>query len=71
MSRFEPYFGLTTVRLPSGPTLFVHLSWHKPASPLRGALEDPLDDEQRLRWWHRHVRLHVWDRGANGDAVLA
>lgn len=65
------YFGLTTVRLPAGPTLFVHLSWHKPASPLRDALEDLLDDEQRLRWWQRHVRLHVWDRGANGDAVLA
>ncbi len=70
--RAAPYhFGLTTVRLPAGPTLFVHLSWHKPASPLRDALEDLLDDEQRLRWWQRHVRLHVWDRDANGAAVLA
>lgn len=30
------YFGITTVAIPEGPTLFLHLSWHKPAAPLRG-----------------------------------
>jgi hypothetical protein len=64
------YFGLTTVALPGGPTLFAHLSWHKPAAPLRDALEDLFDDEARLDWWHEHVRLHIVDRGANGDPVL-
>lgn len=64
------YFGLTTVALPGGPTLFVHLSWHKPASPLRDALEDLFGDDSRMAWWHEHVRLHILDRGANGDAVL-
>ena len=64
------YFGLTTVALPEGPTLFAHLSWHKPASPLRDALEDLFDDEARMTWWHEHVRLHIVDRGANGDPVL-
>jgi hypothetical protein len=64
------YFGLTTVTLPEGPTLFAHLSWHKPASPLRDALEDLFDDEARMTWWHEHVRLHIVDRGANGDPVL-
>jgi hypothetical protein len=33
------YFGLTTIKIPAGPTLFAHLSWHKPASPLRDAQE--------------------------------
>ncbi len=64
------YFGLTTVALPGGPTLFAHLSWHKPASPLRDALEDLFGDDARMAWWHAHVRLHILDRGANGDAVL-
>lgn len=64
------YFGLTTVALPGGPTLFAHLSWHKPASPLRDALEDLFEDDTRMAWWHAHVRLHILDRGANGDAVL-
>ncbi|MEZ4408265.1 MAG: hypothetical protein R3A52_17565 [Polyangiales bacterium] len=64
------YFGLTTVALPGGPTLVAHLSWHKPAAPLRDALEDLLMDDDRMAWWHAHVRLHILDRGANGDAVL-
>ena len=64
------YFGMTTVALPGGPTLFAHLSWHKPASPLRDALEDLFEDDTRMAWWHAHVRLHILDRGANGDAVL-
>lgn len=64
------YFALTTVALPGGPTLFAHLSWHKPAAPLRDGLEDLFDDEARMAWWHEHVRLHIVDRGANGDPVL-
>ncbi len=64
------YFGLTTVVLPGGPTLFAHLSWHKPAAPLRDALEDLLGDDARVAWWQEHVRLHIVDRGANGDPVL-
>ena len=50
--------------------MFVHLSWHKPGAPLRDALEDLFDDEARMAWWHEHVRLHIVDRGANGDPVL-
>jgi len=64
------YFGLTTIKIPSGPTLIAHLSWHKPAAPLRDALEDLLEDDERMAWWHQHVRLHILDRGANGDPVL-
>jgi hypothetical protein len=64
------YFGLTTIALPHGPTLVAHLSWHKPAAPLRDALEDLVADDARLAWWHDHVRLHIVDRGANGDPVL-
>jgi hypothetical protein len=65
------YFGLTTIALPGGPTLFVHVSWHKPAAPLRDGLEDLFDDTSRMAWWHEHVRLHIVDRGANGDPVLS
>jgi hypothetical protein len=65
------YFGLTTITLPQGPTLFVHLSWHKPAAPLRDGLEELFEDEARMAWWHEHVRLHIVDRGANGDPVLS
>jgi hypothetical protein len=36
------FFGHTTVALQGGPTLFLHLSWHKPATPL--------DDCIRPRW---------------------
>ena len=64
------YFGLTTIKIPAGPTLIAHLSWHKPAAPLRDALEDLFEDDDRMAWWHRHVRLHIVDRGANGDPVL-
>ncbi len=64
------YFGLTTIDVPAGPTLFAHLSWHKPASPLRDALEDLFADDVRMAWWHEHVRHHILDRGANGDGVL-
>jgi hypothetical protein len=64
------YFGLTTIKIPAGPTLYAHLSWHKPASPLRDALEHLFEDEARMAWWHAHVRLHIVDRGANGDEAL-
>jgi hypothetical protein len=64
------YFGLTTIKIPAGPTLYAHLSWHKPASPLRDALEHLFEDEKRMAWWHAHVRLHIVDRGANGDEAL-
>jgi hypothetical protein len=33
------YVGLTFVRAEAGPCLLYHVSWHKPASPLRDALE--------------------------------
>lgn len=65
------YFGITTVAIPAGPTLFLHLSWHKPAAPLHDALEDLLAEPERLAWWLDHVRVHIWDRGANGDRTLA
>ena len=64
------YFGVTTVAIPSGPTLFLHLSWHKPAAPLHDGLVDLLADPVRLAWWHEHVRFHIWDRGGNGDRTL-
>lgn len=64
------YFGLTTIALPQGPTLFAHLSWHKPAAPLGDGLEDRFAEDARLAWWHDHVRLHIVDRGANGDRIL-
>jgi hypothetical protein len=64
------YFGLTTVAIPSGPTLFLHLSWHKPAAPLHDGLVDLLAVPVRLAWWHEHVRCHIWDRGGNGDRTL-
>jgi len=37
---------------------------------MRDALEDLLEDDGRMAWWHEHVRLHIVDRGANGDGVL-
>ena len=64
------YFGITTVAIPSGPTLFLHLSWHKPAAPLHDALVDLLAEPAHLAWWHDHVRFHIWDRGGNGDRTL-
>ena len=64
------YFGITTVAIPSGPTLFLHLSWHKPAAPLHDALVDLLAEPAHLAWWHDHVRFHIGDRGGNGDRTL-
>jgi hypothetical protein len=64
------YFGLTTIALPQGPPLCAHLSWHKPAAPLRDGLEDLFAADARQAWWHDPVGLHIVDRGANGDPVL-
>ena len=64
------YFGLTTVAIPSGPTLFLHLSWHKPAAPLHDGLVDLYAEPERLAWCLEHISVHIWDRGANGDRTL-
>jgi hypothetical protein len=64
------YFGLTFVRAEAGPCLAYHVSWHKPASPLRDALEALHDDETRHRWLTAHVAVHVLDRGTQGDPTL-
>jgi hypothetical protein len=64
------YFGLTFVRTDAGTTLALHVSWHKPAAPLLDALEALHDDPRRARWLRTHVRLHVLDRGTQGDPAL-
>ncbi len=64
------YFGLTMVRPDGGPALLYHISWHKPAAPLVDALQALHADAHRAAWLTAHVRLHTWDRGGNGRAVL-
>lgn len=64
------YFGLTFVRTHQGPLLAYHLSWHKPASPLRDALESLHESSRRHRWLNTHVQVHVLDRGTQGDPTL-
>lgn len=64
------YFGLTFVRTHQGPLLAYHLSWHKPASPLRDALEALHQQPRRHRWLNAHVQVHVLDRGTQGDPCL-
>jgi hypothetical protein len=65
------YVGLTFLRLgPDGPSLAYHISWHKPASPLVDALQDLDAPAARAAWLRDHVWLAIWDRGANGRAVL-
>ena len=48
------YFGVTTVHIARetspGLTLGLHLSAHKPATPLHDGIEDLVDDAERLRW---------------------
>jgi len=48
------YFGVTTVHVAldtsPGLTLGLHLSAHKPATPLHDAIGDLVDDDERLRW---------------------
>lgn len=64
------YFGMTFVRPERGPTLALHVSWHKPASPLLDALEALHEEPRRARWLRAHVDLHVLDRGTQGDPTL-
>ncbi len=65
------YFGLTFVRLgEQGPTLGLHVSWHKPASPLHDALEALYASSTRATWLRVHLHLLVFDRGGQGAAVL-
>jgi hypothetical protein len=64
------YFGMTFVRAEQGPLLALHVSWHKPASPLLDALVALHEDRARHQWLGAHVRLHVLDRGTQGDPAL-
>ena len=65
------YWGLTFVRLPNGgPSLAYHVSGHKPASPLHDALKDLYSDPRCSAWLRKNIRVHNWDRGGNGKAVL-
>ena len=57
------YFGLTFVRVEKGPTLALHVSWHKPASPLIDALVALHGEPDRALWLREHVVLQVLDRG--------
>lgn len=67
------YFGVTTVHIAlataPGLTLGLHISAHKPATPLHDAIEDLVDDDERLRWL-QSVRHFVVDRGGNGRRTL-
>jgi hypothetical protein len=64
------YFGMTFVRTDDGPLLALHVSWHKPAAPLVDALVALHDERTRHEWLGAHVRVHVLDRGTQGDPVL-
>jgi hypothetical protein len=64
------YFGMTFVRQPRGPLLALHVSWHKPASPLIDALQALHEESKRHTWLSQHVRIHVLDRGTQGDPAL-
>ncbi len=67
------YFGVTTVHIAldtaPGLTLGLHLSAHKPATPLHDAIEHLAADEERLRWL-QSVHHFVVDRGGNGKRTL-
>jgi hypothetical protein len=65
------YFGLTFVRFGEVAALAYHVSWHKPASPLQDALEALHEAPQRAAWLARSLRLHIWDRGGNGQPTLS
>ncbi len=64
------YFGVTTVRPDGGPVLVYHLSWDKPATPLRLAVMDLHASPSRHAWLTEHLRRHTWDRGGNGLPLL-
>jgi hypothetical protein len=64
------YFGTTFVRPGKDRALAYHLSWHKPASPLRDALEELHGEARRSTWLFRAIRRHIWDRGGCGRPTL-
>ena len=64
------YFSMSFVRASDGPLLALHVSWHKPASTLLDGLEALHADRARHRWLSKHVRVHVLDRGTQGDPAL-
>ena len=64
------YFGVTCVRPKNGRTLAYSVSWHKPASPLKDALETLHAAPRRVKWLSRAIRLHIWDRGGSGRPTL-
>ena len=65
------YLGLTFIQLgPGGPSLCYSISWLKPASPLHDALEILYSELRRRTWLLNWLRIHNWDRGGNGEAVL-
>lgn len=64
------YFGMSFVKPKNGPLLALHVSWHKPASTLHDALEALHDNSVRHAWLSEHVRIHILDRGTQGDPML-
>lgn len=64
------YFGMSFVRPRNERALAYHLSWHKPASPLRDALEALYGEARRSTWISRAIRRHIWDRGGSGLPTL-
>lgn len=64
------YFGMTFVRVEGGPALAVHLSWHKPATPLSEPLRSLHTSRARARWLRQRVRCHILDRGTQGEPTL-
>lgn len=65
------YFGLTFVRAEHTPCFALHVSWHKPGTPLIEALHALHEDKARQRWLTARVRLHVLDRGTQGHPALS
>lgn len=64
------FFGVTFVRLGTGPALAYSISWHKPASPLQDALDEVHAESRRAAWLSASIRLHIWDRGGCGRPTL-
>ncbi len=64
------YFGMTFVRVEGGPALALHISWHKPATPLIEPLRALHASTARARWLRTHVQRHILDRGTQGGPTL-
>lgn len=64
------YFGMTFVRVEGGPALALHVSWHKPATPLIEPLRALHQNRARARWLRAHVTRHILDRGTQGGPTL-